>query len=244
MRRQFIPIYEYLTFDGRSSLDFGVRISGLETYGAAERDIETFEVAGRNGELTFDNGRYRNVSENYACFIVDDLERNIIGFRNWLLKDSAYHRLEDTYHPDEFRMARFTGPFDPDIWMNEAGRFEVEFSRMPQRWLKSGERPIHITHADGAVTLINPTLMIAKPKIIVTSGTGDIAVNGVYMTLSANNGNTVIDCEIQDAYEDGINRNPDLTITGGEYPELTAGSNGIEVGSGVEIDIYPRWWRL
>ena len=244
MRRQFIPIYEYLTYDGRSSLDFGVRISGLETYGAPEKDVEKFEVAGRNGELTFDNGRYKNKPEPYACFIVDDFEANITAFRNWLLKDSEYHRLEDTYHPDEYRMAKFTGPFDPEVWMNEAGRFEIEFSRMPQRWLKSGEKAIHITHADGAVKLFNPTLMVAKPKIVVTSGTGEIAVNGVYMTLSANNGGTVIDCEIQDAYEGGINRNPNLVIAGGIYPELTAGDNGVEVGAGVEIDIYPRWWKL
>lgn len=239
-----IPIYEYLVFNGRSSLDFGVRVSGGGTYKGAERDTEVIEVAGRNGELTLDNGRYKNVLESYECFIVDDFQRNIENFRDFMLQDSAYHRLTDTYHPDEYRMAKYVGPFDPEVYFNLSGQFSIQFSRLPQRWLIEGENPITITAADGSVELFNPTMQPAKPMIIVTQGTGQIGINSTTMTLNANNGGTVIDCESENAYEGATNRNKNLVITGKQYPVLPAGKNHVRVGAGMTIQIIPRWWRL
>ena len=47
-------------YDGRSSIDFGMVISGSGTFGAPQRDVEMVPVLGRNGDLIIDNGRYLN----------------------------------------------------------------------------------------------------------------------------------------------------------------------------------------
>lgn len=237
------PVYEYLIFNGRSSLEFRTRISGGGTYKSPQRDISTIEVPGRNGALTFDNGRYSNVQETYESFIAENFEANLTALRNFLQQDSAYHRLEDTYHPNEYRMARFVGPIDPDVRFNEAGTFTLTFDRMPQRWLTLGESPTEVTSA-GRVALYNPTSQTALPKFVVKQGTGTITVNNVTMILSANNGATVIDSEMQDAYEGATNRNSQLTLVSGVFPALTPGTNYVTVTSGMVIDVYPRWWML
>ena len=129
----------WLTFNGKSSKDFGVYISGLNTFNAPERDIESISIAGRNGDLTRDNGRYKNLDVTYPAFIYDEMDVNIEGLRNFLLSQIGYKRLEDTYHPNEYRMARYKGGFSANVvdWL-EAGEFDIVFDCMPQRFLKIG----------------------------------------------------------------------------------------------------------
>ena len=42
---------QWFTFNGKSSKDFGVYISGLNTFGAPERDVDIISISGRNGDL-------------------------------------------------------------------------------------------------------------------------------------------------------------------------------------------------
>ena len=53
----------YFTFDGKTSTDFGMYISGSGTYNAPERDVTTYNIPGRNGDLIVDNGRFLNTTE-------------------------------------------------------------------------------------------------------------------------------------------------------------------------------------
>ena len=48
-------------FNGRSSSEFGVYISGGGTYNAPERDVEFMAMPGRSGDLLIDNGRFKNI---------------------------------------------------------------------------------------------------------------------------------------------------------------------------------------
>ena len=83
--------------------------------------------------------------------------------------------------------------------------------------------------------------MPSKPLIEV-SGTGTITINDSILQLSQNTSITYIDCDLQDAYEGTINRNPNLTITNG-FPILKSGNNSVSV-SGCTINLIPRWWKL
>ena len=47
--------YNYITYSGKSSADYGVWVSGGGTFDAPSRDVQTVSVPGRNGDLTFDN---------------------------------------------------------------------------------------------------------------------------------------------------------------------------------------------
>lgn len=237
------PVWDYFIFNGRNCMDFNVKMSEAD-YGSAERDITSVEVPGRSGDLTLDNGRFKNRKMKIPAYIVKDFESSLAAFMAFLLQDSEYHRYEDTYHPDYYVMARFSGPFEPtSVSFGEAGAFVLEFNRQPQKWLKSGEIAVQVTSA-APVVLNNPTPFTARPLIRVTAGTGTITVGDTVVELSANNGATIIDSEAQECYEGSTNRNSDLVLTTGSFPELKPGQNQISVGAGMTIEITPRWWRI
>ena len=173
------------TFGGIHSADYGVWISGTGTFDSPERDVEKVIIPGRNGALTRDNGRFDNVELKYPAFISREFQPRFDDFRAALLSKRGYQRLEDTYHPNEFRLAMFTGPLEPKtgIW-NRTGKFDIEFDCKPQRFLTVGEQAVTL-EADG--TLFNPTGFDALP-LIRAYGTGTLTVNGYTVTVNYANG--------------------------------------------------------
>ena len=157
----------YIVFAGKSLKDFGVYISGPGIFDAPERDTKSVAIPGRNGELTLDNGRYKNQKGKYPAFIVKKLAKNAEGLRNYVLGLSGFQRFEDTYNPDEYRLAKYSGgfKFNPLDELKEA-KFDLNFEFYPQRFLKIGEE--YISLANGS-SILNPTPMTAKPLIKMTT---------------------------------------------------------------------------
>ena len=130
----------YLIIGGKDSRDFGVYISGQGTFSAPEKAYEFYNVPGRSGAILGNDHRLENIEVSYQCFIYNDFSTNIADFRTYLLSLNGYQRLTDSYHPDEYRMAVYVGPFEPEVTsMNDAGSFELVFNCKPQRYLISGE---------------------------------------------------------------------------------------------------------
>lgn len=234
---------QWFIFNGKSSKDFGVYISGLNTFGAPERDVDIISISGRNGDLTIDNGRYKNIDVSYPAFIFDRFDNNIEGLRNFLLSQSGYKRLEDTYHPNEYRLARYKSGLTPKV-IDElyAGEFDLTFDCYPQRYLKSGDQTITMT-ADGS--LFNEYAQIAKP-IIRAYGVGSFTVGDVTVTINSADDYTDIDCELQEAYKDDLttNCNANITLDNGVFPSLISGDNAISIDGITQLDIKPKWWIL
>lgn len=237
---------QWINYAGQDLKDFGVYISGSGTFDAPERDVKSIVIPGRNGELTLDNGRYKNIKVKYPAFIYKEFAQNAEGLREWLLSQSGYQRLEDTYNPDEYRMARYSGGFNVKP-LDElvAGNFDLVFDCMPQRWLKSGEDYIDVVNGD---QVLNPTLMTALPLLYVGisgSGTHWVQINSDKVTLSVGS-STMLDCETQEAYASAdptLNFNQFITLSNGRFPSLVAGVNHISL-EGCTLRIMPRWWRL
>lgn len=233
----------WFIFNGKSSKDFGVYISGLNTFGAPERDVETISIAGRNGDLTLDNGRYKNIDTSYPAFIYDRFDNNIEGLRNYLLSQKGYKRLEDTYHPDEYRLARYKGGLTPKV-IDElyAGEFDLTFDCYPQRYLKSGEQVLEFTD-DGSI--YNEYSQVAKP-LIRAYGTGTFTIGDITVQITTADTYTDIDCELQEAYKDDLshNCNANIVLTNGDFPSLISGDNTIALDGITQLDITPRWWIL
>ena len=95
----------YFVYNGINSADYGVFLSGINTFTSPERDISIVSVPGRNGDVIFDNNRYTNVDIVFSCFIPRDFTRKFNDFKAAILSDVAYHRLESTYDPECFRDA-------------------------------------------------------------------------------------------------------------------------------------------
>lgn len=132
-----------IVYNGKDLSDFGMACVGQGAFSAPARDIEQVHIPGRNGDLLFDNGGFMNVNLTYPkCSIVENFPENSAALRNFLLSAPGYHRLEDSYNPDEYRMAEFRGPFDAEGHTgrgNRSGVFDLTFNCQPQRFLKSGE---------------------------------------------------------------------------------------------------------
>lgn len=229
-------------YDKINSRDMGIYVSGSGTFGAAERDMEKIFVPGRNGELVIDNHRFKNITVTYPAFIRYKFKELTDLARMWLLSDSGkYRRLEDTYHPDEFRKAVFSGPIDFDVkFMNQSGECNLVFDCQPQRFLKTGEISIRSSEA---IWLYNPTVFPAQPLIRVYGTNGILYAGDTSVRIDTINGYIDIDSETQNAYKGNVNCNNDIKAS--DFPVLKKGKTGIRgEGNITEIVVIPRWWRI
>lgn len=234
---------DYLMYDGQLTSDYGIYISGVSTFVRAQRDRSYQSVPGRSGDLVYDEGRYPNVKIQYPAFIRRKFDGKYCDFLNFLNSHASYARLEDTYDPDCFRLALPNGAMAPKTGpQNWSGKFTLEFTCKPQRYLKSGELPVAFT-SDGSI--YNPELMPARPLIRVY-GSGVLGLGSGTLTIAAHGYAYMdVDCDIMDAHYGAVNLNSYLTLSGNEYPTLVAGANNLTLGSGItRVEITPRWWRL
>lgn len=235
---------------GLSSWDYGIIMTAAPPIVFGQRDTDVIPIAGRSGDLTVDNGRYRNISIPYKCAILPDSTQSLreaaFGASAILLPSAGYKRLENTYHPDSFRLARISSDISIESIVEQAGNFTLKFDCKPQHFLKSGEYPVAFT-APG--TLYNTTDFHAKP-IITVYGTaaGTVTVGGVTVEIKSITDQITLDCEIMDAYRnvgEGGTENMNGTIYAPDFPELTPGENVVSWTGGITgVDIIPRWWTL
>lgn len=184
-----IPNYNYrinnfFVFDGKSSMDFGLGISGNGTYKKPHRRVERFTIPGRNGTLTISDDTFEDVEITYPCYFADGFDMYYQGLMDWLYSKKGMLRLEDTYHPEHFRLAEFIGDVEPDMGtMNFSGRFDLTFRCDGRLFLKSGEREYFYDgnedpyKTEGKITIINPTPYSSRPLIF----TSDLWFDALYV---------------------------------------------------------------
>ena len=177
-----------IIFGGIDSADFGIYIGGEGTFNAPERDVEMISIPGRDGAFALDKGRFENIEVKYTVINQEpDLatfSANLEGFRNALCSQRGYQRLEDTFHPDEYRMAVFADKFEvKPIEYNTAAEFDIVFNCKPQRYLTDGETAVSVDDGD---TLTNPTLFEAHP-LIMAEGFGVLDIDGAKIEIPNQN---------------------------------------------------------
>ena len=231
---------DVLTFNGQSLADFGTFWDGSQLFVTPEKDVTFYEVPGRNGALSVSNNRYKAKEISINCFIREHFLSNFAALVDFLYSQDGYGRLENSKELDVYQKACFVNAIQPNTGaFLKYADFTLVFNVYPQKWLKSGETAVTISSPS---TLVNPTSMTALPKIEVV-GTGSITIGTSVLTLATNTSTTIIDCEMEDAYEGTINRNGDLTVTNG-FPKLVSGNNTVTVSGFTSCKITPRWWRL
>lgn len=244
-----------ITYDGILLSDFGVHVSGEGSFKSADKVYESVKVPGMHGDLLIDTGTFNNSTVTYPAFIFDDFEKNASDFCNFMLSRKGYCRFESTYQPDEYRMAIYKGPFNPEVILLSAGNFDIEFEMKPQRYLKLGEQVKTFTPSDitlGNGKIYNPTWFDANSLVRVY-------VNGMAEHQVGLGANFIkiknlpypyvdVDCFTLDASYNATNCNEyvELIIPADrERIDLRPGENGISLSSGVsKIEIIPRWWKV
>lgn len=232
------------TFDDITTSDYYVWVSGVHTFDAPVREMETITVPGRSGDLLIDGKRFSNVEITYPCFISKSFPNRFDSFRAAMMsKAGKYYQLSDTYHPNEIRLATIRGPIAPQTGINnQSGLFDIVFNCMPQRWLRSGLLPQSFT-AGGAIT--NPTLYPSQPYLRVV-GHGQLIIGGKIMTVAENPFPYIdIDCQAMDAHYGATNANSYITLNDGDFPTLSPGESTFTIQSSItRLEITPRWWTV
>lgn len=217
----------YFILDGHSSLDWGMVVSGDNVYDAPARDVDRISVPGRNGDLIIDNGRWENVDVTYNdCLIDTDFPEKFADFRSQVAKMRGYVRLEDSFNPDEYRMASLSKGIKVEKLGTRyhSGKFDLTFNCKPQRFLKSGERPIQLI-----------------PPIAPGFGTARIYIeegNTVEVTCVSTDATLTIDYELVDSSVVSIETDS-YTLAEGETITITPSTTGywqIEVSDYTSAD--------
>jgi len=237
------------TFNGVSSETIGLYVGGQNTFGAPQRDVTKVSISGRNGDLVRDNGRFLNSEISYNVVAMENFAETAMAVRNWLLSVIGYARLEDTYHPDHFRMARVsdTISFETSAY-NLTGKAQIVFDCKPQRFLKSGETVVSMAKNGSTAnrTITNPTPFGSRPLIrVYGSGDGTVTVGNQIITLTGIDGYIDIDCETMNCYNGVVNCNNKVALGAQGFPVLPSGDTTFSMTGGVtRCEVTGRWWKL
>lgn len=231
-----------IIFNNKSSADCRIQVAHPPGYAYPERDYTITHIPGRNGDIIQDNGCYKNVERTYeVSFDVpnEDFATYANAVSAWLHSTTGYARLEDSYEPNYYRMATYQESNIFENLYNKAGTATIVFECKPQRFLKTGDNTITIQNS---LTIMNPTGFEAYPLFKVTGTSGVLTVNGNSITFSSIDGFVMLDCELQDAYKENINKNSTIS---GTFPVLKPGSNTIRWTGGISsVTMKPRWWTI
>ena len=226
-----------IVFGGIDSSDYGIYISGEGVWNAPERDAETIQIPGRNGEYVLDHGNFKNIEVTYPAFnqeaSYNDFRTKVDNFRNAISSLKGYQRLTDSFHPDEYRMAAFIGGLevDPILYNDKSMQTNIVFNCKPQRFLTSGETEQTVT---SGATITNPTLFESHPLILV-DGYGEFDINGEPITIQqgAVMGDTILDETINStAYTSGSSTSFRLTRT---INNMNVALNGDKITLGASL---------
>lgn len=231
----------YFVFNGKKSSDFGLFLTdGTGTFGTPERAFEEITVTGMDGTLLVDQKRYENVEFSYKnCLMYQNTVENLAKVRNWLASPNGYVRLSDTFHPDEFYLARLNGKMSPDLFRDlSMAKITLTFTRKPQRFLVSGDS--FVEYASGS-TISNPYPVTAKP-IIRCYGSGAVQIGEYSFEIKGNPYEYLdVDSELQDCYHLTDNGNNCLICE--EFP-LLEGDSALTWSGFDKIEIKTRLWQL
>lgn len=228
---------------GKCSNEIDVVVERYPNQNGPERRLEIIQIPGRNGDLIIDSGVYNNYAQSYEVYFNASKNRTPKQsrmVREWLQTATGYQRLEDSYDPEFYRLAYFSGPAEIENIMNQYGRMTISFMCKPQRWRKDGETPLTLTVPQTIYNELFPALPLIK---INGTGAGNLYVGGYTVEILSLDEYVMLDSDTQNAYKGTLNKNS--TISAPEFPVLQSGDNVVDWdGNITSIEITPRWWTV
>lgn len=177
-----------------------------------EKDVTTFEVPGRSGDLIVDYGSYKNVELTVeiaidGAAVNSDFITLYDALRAAIMVQSGYQRLEDSLYPNEYRMARAVSV---EVGKNDTknGTAIITLDAKPQRYLSTQSRtfttskridPSHITAGIG-VDIFNSDVVSAME----TAARGSSSRQYLAIETGAFDSGSTVEVAIQASY--GVRR--------------------------------------
>lgn len=240
---------DYFVYNGNDSRDLGIAIKTKRTYDSPERDITEIEVPGRNGNLIFDNGKYKNQPLSYGIRIVApdyEISPSYSGMayalneiKKAFKSDGNYHILYDSYEPDYFYYACRKGGISFDVKNPTYADAVINFTCKPHKYRFDGQIKHEVTGVNHGIVLTNPESEPALPLIkIYGSGTASFVCNGITRTITNVTSSVLIDCENMTLQTVG-NSAPVATIFS-SFPKIETSAT-FTLLKGIKMEIIPRW---
>ena len=205
-----------VTFNGKSTEELGLIVQFIPSYTFPEREYQTVNIPGRNGDLVLDKGSFRNTERSYSFAKIFQNGENFIEEANkiiaWLHSAKGYAVLYDTYEPEYYRMALYRSSGEISNFYDKATVLDVTFECKPQRYLVEGDTPISITANNQKIH--SKTAYDANPIITFTVKPNQTAT----ITISG------------------------CSIKVGEFDTETTVT--VDCENATNISIQPRWWTL
>ena len=228
----------------RSYDDMCLIITETPPFVIAERDVTFTSIPGKSGDLIEDNGRYKNVTKSYTVAILSDtfdLPLLVKKIAAWLGAPGGYIILSDTYDPNYFRYAKYSGNINIADILLKIGTAKLNFNCKPYKYSFDGQQTVTIGTAG---VLYNPENFASVPYIkIAGSGNITLSIGNASFAFKNVDGYIEIDGEIMAAYKGAELQNDKISFVG--FPALAPGANHISaVGNVSKIEIVPRWCTL
>lgn len=217
-----------------------------------KRKYNAQAIPGGDKDFLIDEGEdaFSNYSQPYSVFFdskgpgLPQASRHIA---EWLLGNPGYQRLEDSYDPDFYRLAYYSGGERFLNYFNEYGRGTLTFTCAPKRYYKTGEREIEVANSQ---KLYSPSIFHAHPIIKIT-GSGNCTLtlvdkSGTEKTFTINNvSGTVILYSREHKALNSQGESVNINVQS-PYENLYLGQETtISRSSGIsQVVIIPRWWTI
>ena len=182
---------------GVRSDDLGIVVEHYPKPIIPERKQSIQSIEGRSGDILLSTNAFKNYNQPYEVFL-DSKEKGglLVVFPklvDWLMGNEGYQRLEDSYFPDFYRMAFYSGGADFLTMFNEYGRGTLTFNCNPCKYYKSGEQEVALSNNG---SLFNPSSFTALPlikfKTVGTSSGQTIHPNNTYASIAINDQPNVV----------------------------------------------------
>ena len=233
---------ETFYLDGIDAQSAGIYLQKPIVFSEAVPNIESKTIPGRNGDLIFETGSYKNRSGSASCFCLqEDVETAVSSAGRFLMRKKGYRRLETSDDPDHYWMARVENSPQIAMRLRTLAPFEISFDCKPQRFVKSGENAV-VSTSNGSIS--NQYGQTALPLItLYGNGTGTLTIGSCVVEVKSLDGVLYLDSDTQNAYNDDGNQN--MNINAPTFPTLPDGETQIAFSGGIErVEIVPRWWEL
>lgn len=233
-----------IVYGGESSVDYGMVVSEAPTFERPSRKQTVHNIPGRSGSIVMQENAWSDIPRSYKVWLADNSKKSLVEIVDaaeaWLNSNIGYQRLEDSFEPEIFRLAYYSGGVDVSNNFMQYGEATIKFTCRPERFLKEGEQEITVINGS---QIYNPTRFISKPLIhIEGSGSVSISISGVTITATITD-YINIDVERMNAYRlPAENMNNKIT---GAFPTLAPGINSVAVtGTVTNTSIIPRFFTI
>ena len=241
---QFTNRRGLIVYGGEASSDYGMVVAEAPSFERPTRKQSVYTVPGRNGAVVFQQDAWEDVVRSYRVWLAENGDESLTelvdAFEAWLNSQKGYQRLEDSFEPDVFRLAYYSGGIGVSNHITQYGEATLSFTCRPERFYKSGEQPVTVVNGD---KINNPTRFAAKPLIHI-EGSGTVTISCGGKTMSASVTDYInIDCEQMNAYRlPAENKNSQIS---GSFPTIEPGLNTVGITGTVSLcTITPKYFTI